>query len=153
MSNSVDSFISESNKLHESISHILKNPNNLQIDEIIGLYFQVINVSSLLNSMRENNEVEKISSTETLNRIQETEEYIDEKFNSTLHPLLIRQLEKTIEDVKDKLKNIKSKLNSSNKKEIENQAKMFEELRQLMSTREFLIQYNKSMKNHSNQQN
>jgi len=112
--------------------------------DIIGLYFQVIDVSSFAKFLRENiKEFEKSISEEALSKVKETEEYIDLKFNSFLHPLLMVQLEKTIEESKINLKNMKTKLNSKTNSEIENQAKMFEKLRQLMSTKEFVNQYDK----------
>jgi len=142
--NSLDYFVSESNKLQEGISHALKNSECLHMADIIGLYFQVIDVSSFAKFLRENiKEFEKSISEEALSKVKETEEYIDLKFNSFLHPLLMVQLEKTIEESKINLKNMKTKLNSKTNSEIENQAKMFEKLRQLMSTKEFVNQYDK----------
>jgi len=142
INDTVNSLVSESDKLQDNISQMIKDYEKLNIEDIIGLYFQVINVTSFAKSLSESNlTIEKES--DGFKKIVEIEKYIDEKFNEYLHPLLMSQLEKTIEDFKTKLKNMKTKQNSKTKNEIENQAKDFEELRQLMSTQEFVNQYDK----------
>jgi len=143
---STDSFITESKKLQENISYALKNSEKLKMEEIIGLYFHVINVSSLTKSLMGNDSSFEKFGSQILNKIKETEEHIDKKFNTNLHLLLMKQLEKKIEYSKNALKNIKSKLDVKNKSEIESQAKLFEELRQLMSTKEFVNQYDQILK-------
>lgn len=136
--NSANVFILESNRLQESISYGINNLENLQMEEIVGLYFQVINVSSIAKSLREN----KNESEKTLTKIEQTKTQIDEKFNLNLHPLLMSNLEKKIDELKRNLKIMKTNQDSKTKNVIEEQAKKFEELRQLMSTQEFVNQYN-----------
>ena len=53
------------------------------------------------------------------------------------------QLKKSIEDSRKNLKDLKTNQSKKTKNEIENQAKMYEKLRQIMSTKEFVDQYNK----------
>ena len=85
-----DLFNSESNKLQDVINQSLKNSKKLSISEIIEVYYQVINVTSLAKFLRQN--LENIKNTEENNllftRIQEIEKYIDVKFNSNLHHLI-----------------------------------------------------------------
>ena len=140
--NTINSLVSESMKLQNSVSQMIKDYQNLKIEDIIGLYFQVINVTSFTKSLSEGKIMIEKNSDE-FKKIEEVEKYIDEKFNGYLHPLLMSQLEKTIEDFKTDLKNTSTKQNTKTKSEIEKQAKDFEQLRQLMSTQEFVNQYDR----------
>ena len=67
------------------------------------------------------------------------------KFNSNLHPLLTTQLLKLLENSRENLKNMKTDQGGKTKDEIENQAKEYEKLRQIMSTKEFIEQYNTTL--------
>ena len=142
MRDSIHSLVLESNKLQDKIKKVINNHESLKKEDLIEMYFQVINVTSIRKSLNEKKLIIERNS-EDFKKIVEIEEYIDEKFNKYLHPILMSQLEKTIEDFKTNLKSKNTKQNSKTKNEIENQAKDFEELRQLMSTQEFINQYNK----------
>ena len=142
MRDSIHSLVLESNKLQDKIKKVINNHESLKKEDLIEMYFQVINVTSIRKSLNEKNLITERNSKD-FKKIVEIEEYIDEKFNKYLHPILMSQLEKTIEDFKTNLKSKNTKQNSKTKNEIENQAKDFEELRQLMSTQEFINQYNK----------
>ena len=141
-----DSIVNESRKLQDKISLTAKKGENIQISEIVDLYFQVSNVTSLVESLKEDNQFENEILEKTLTKINEVEKYIDKEFNMTLHPFLISHLEKMIENSKNNLKNNQIDYESKTKKDIEDQARKFDDLRQLMSTREFLQQYNKVLK-------
>ena len=144
-----DLFNSESNKLQDVINQSLKNSKKLSISEIIEVYYQVINVTSLAKFLRQN--LENIKNTEENNllftRIQEIEKYIDVKFNSNLHLLIMSELKKSIEDFKKKLRDLKTNQNEKTTEKVENQSKMYEKLRQIMSTKEFVDQYNNGLDN------
>ena len=144
-----DLFNSESNKLQDDVSQALKNPEKLSISEIINVYYQVINVISLAKFLRQN--FEDIKNTEEskslLIRIQEIEKYIDENFNRNLHLLIMLKLKKSIENSMKKLKDMTTNQSEKTKEEIENQAKMYKKLRQIMSTKEFVDQYNNGLDN------
>jgi len=146
---SIDLFNSESNKLQDVVAQSLKNSEKLSISEIIGVYYQVINVTSLAKFLRKN--FEDIKNTEEskplLIRIQDIEKYIDEKFNRNLHPVIMSKLKKSIENSIKKLKDNKANQSEKTKEEVENQAKMYEKLRQIMSTKEFVDQYNTGLDN------
>ena len=138
-------FTSESIKLQDVISHALKNSEILSTSEIIEVYYQVSNVTSLAKFLRQKFEdLENTEKNETLlNKIQKMEKLIDEKFNETLHPLVMLQLKKSIENSRKNLKDMKTNQSKKTKNEIENQARAYEKLRQTMSTKEFVDQYNK----------
>ena len=132
-----DLFIFESNNLQKKINVVLENSKKFSLQQIIEIYHQVINVASMAKILKENPNIEQnFHST-----IQETEKYVNEKFNNNLHSQIVSHLENSIEETRNDLKNINR--DNKTKIEIENQAKMFEHLRQIMSTKEFVDQYDK----------
>lgn len=149
ITDTINLFYSESNKLEDTLSQSLKNSEKLSLSEIIGLYYQIINVTSLVKFLRQNiKDAENMKEENLLlHRIQKIEKYIDEKFDSDLHLLLISNLEKSIETLKIKLKDSTMNQPKKTKEEVENQAKMYEELRQIMSTKEFVDQYSNGLDN------
>ena len=138
-------FTSESIKLQDVISHALNNSEILSTSEIIQVYYQVSNVTSLVKFLRQKfGDLENTEENKTLlNKMQKMEKLIDEKFNETLHPLVMSQLKKSIENSRKNLKDMKTNQSKKTKNEIENQAMVYEKLRQTMSTKEFVDQYNK----------
>jgi len=149
ITDTVNLFYSESNKLEDVLSQSLKNSEKLSLSEIIGLYYQIINVTSLVKFLRQNPKDSENMKEDSilLDKIQKIEKYIDEKFNSDLHLLLMSNLEKYIETLKIKLKDFTKNHPEKTKEVVENQAKMYEELRQIMSTKEFVDQYNNGLDN------
>lgn len=143
----VDLFFSESNKLKNIIKQFLNNSIELSISEIVEAYYQVINIKSLIKFVRMNLEDKKnIEATKLLLiRIQEEENYIEENFDGKLHPLVVANIKKLIEKSMKELKNISSKQNGKTKEDLEIQAKMYKKLRQIMSTKEFVEQYDKEL--------
>lgn len=133
----IDLFNSESSKLKNKIDEALESSKKFSLQEIVEIYHQVINVTSIAKILKENPNIEQSFGSS----IQGIERHVKEKFNNSLHPKIILHLEKSNEELRNKLKNI-SKANKA-KTEIENQAKMFEQLRQIMSTQEFVNQYDK----------
>ena len=132
-------FDNESQKLQIMID-TASSKSNLNIHEIVETYYQVMNVSSMSTMLRGQVESESKS---LLDKIYETEKLISEQFNSITHQQIMKNLSDSIlEDTK--------KLQSGNpgkksKEEIELDAKLFEDLRQKMSTKEFVEQYEKSL--------
>lgn len=139
----IQMIISESSNVKSSIEVSLINVEKLSTKEIIELYYQVINFTSLLKYLKQNFEGSQDNKTIS-NTIQESEKYIDEKFNENLHPILKSQLAKFLEKSRENLKSMKLNQKKT-KEEIENQAKAYENLRQIMSTREFIEQYDKTI--------
>ena len=140
-----DLFEIESIDLEKTVTQILKNFENLDISEIIKLYYQVINVNSLVKILRLNFEKNKTlkENKKIMIRVQETENFIKNQFNENLHPLVLSRLSNIIENSRKEIKNSISKTKEKTKKNLEIQAKMYEKLRQIMSTKEFVDQYSK----------
>jgi hypothetical protein len=126
-------FHSESLKLQNLIDAV-KAKTDMNIHEIIEMYYQVINVSSMTSMLKQQE-----NSNELLGQIQETEKLISEKFDSVIHPKIMAHLSISIQEM---TKNLQSENPAGKSKEqIESDAKLFEELRQKMSTKEFVEQY------------
>lgn len=143
----IDLFKSESSKLENIINQFLKNFEEISVPEIIGVYYQVINLKSLVTFLKLNLEKSKNSkeNENTLIIIQKTENYIEKTFDKNLHPSIMSKLKKIIDDSKSEIKNSIPKDKKKTKEDLEIQSKMYEKLRQVMSTKEFVDQYNKGL--------
>ena len=82
-----------------------------------------------------------------LNKITEIESVISEKFNSHYTPSSNRAT--CTKSIQDTTKNLTISMDSEqkSKEDIENDAKLYEELRKKMSTKEFVEQYDKGLSN------
>lgn len=134
-----DMFDTESQKLANLISTASTNPN-LSIHEIVETYYQIMNVSSMITMLKQQTETQQES---LLEKIAETEKIISDKFNSQIHPKIMNALDESIQET---TKTLQSKITGQkSKEEIENEAKMYAELREKMSTKEFVEQYDKGI--------
>ncbi|MEX0861233.1 hypothetical protein [Nitrosopumilus sp.] len=128
-------FVSESQKLQNLID-IANNKTDMNIHEIVETYYQVMNVSSMVTMLKQQAGFEP---KELLEKIHESENLISEKFDSTIHPKILQKLSVTIQEL---TKNLQSgNFGEKSKEQIESDARLFEELRQNMSTKEFVEQY------------
>jgi len=128
-------FESESQKLENLISNA-DSKTDMNIHEIVETYYQVMNVSSMATMLKEQTDSEP---KELLEAIQKTEKLISERFDSSIHPKILERLSISIQTL---TKNLQSENTSDKSKEqTELDAKLFDELRQTMSTREFVEQY------------
>jgi len=134
-------FDDESLKLQNLIS-IANSKSDLSVHEIVETYYQVMNVSSMSTLLKEQVESQPNS---LLDKIQVVDKSISEQFNSNIHPRIMKILSTSIQETTEKLQSGNS--GKKSKEEIESEAKLFEELRQKMSTREFVEQYNKGLYN------
>jgi hypothetical protein len=128
-------FISESQKL-QNLTDVANSKTDMNIHEIVEIYYQVMNVSSMIVMLKQQISLEP---KELMEKIQESENLISEKFNSTIHPKILQKLSTTIQELTKNLQSRNS--NEKSKEQIESDAKLFEELRQNMSTKEFVEQY------------
>lgn len=132
-------FDSESQKLQNLIA-IANSKTDMNIHEIVETYYQVMNVSSMITMLNEQADFEPSS---LLSKIQETEKIISKTFDSVIHPKILAKISSSIQEM---TKNLQSKNSGEKSKEqIESDAKLFEELRQTMSTKEFVEQYEKGI--------
>lgn len=128
-------FDSESQKLY-NLFETVNLKTNMNIPEIIETYYQVMNVSSMVVMLKQQIDSESKELTE---KIQQIENLISKKFDSVIHPKIMLKLSESIQNL---TKNLQSGNSSEkSKEETESDAKLFDELRQTMSTKEFVEQY------------
>jgi len=135
-------FDTESEKLVNLIN-TAATKSDLSLHEIIETYYQIMNVSSMITMLKQQIDVNEHQTL--VNKIEEIEHVISKKFNSIIHPQVIEQLAKSIQDTTKNLQSGSSEQKS--KEDIENDAKLYEELRKKMSTKEFVEQYDKGLSN------
>ena len=128
-------FDSESKKLQNLIDAV-NSKTDMNIHEIVETYYQVMNVSSMATMLKQQANSEPSS---LLSKIQETEKMISEKFDSIIHPKILAKISSSIQEMTKNLQSGNS--GEKSKEQIESDAKLFEELRQTMSTKEFVEQY------------
>jgi len=141
---SIDDIFGMFNTESEKLENLINNAtikSELSIHEIIETYYQIMNVSSMITMLKPQIDVNKHKSF--LEKIQKTEKIISEKFNSNIHPKIVEILAKSIQDTTKNLQSGDSEQKS--KEDTENYAKLYEELRQKMSTKEFVEQYEKGL--------
>jgi predicted RND superfamily exporter protein len=108
----------------------------INIHEIVETYYQVMNVSSMITMLKQQTDSEP---EELLEKITQTEKLISERFDSSIHPKIMDHLSSSIQSL---TKNLQSEtIDEKSKEQIEKDAKLFDELRQTMSTKEFVEQY------------
>jgi elongation factor P--beta-lysine ligase len=128
-------FIIEFEKL-ENLANQINSENELDVNQIVEIYYQITNVSSLIEVMRQQIDKSDLSSFE---KISNAENFISEKFNSTIHPKIMSNISNSVLEITKNLQSLNSEQKS--KETIENEAKLYEKLRELMSTKEFVKQY------------
>ena len=104
----------------------------LPVNQIVEVYYQIMNVSSLLA-------VVKPKLDQNNDKILDAEKLIFEKFNSTIHPKIMAHITNSISEITRDLQSLNSEQKSN--ETIENEAKLYEKLREMMSTKEFVKQY------------
>ncbi len=124
-------FTSEYDKL-ENLVNAMNFNDELHVNQIVEVYYQITNVSSMIT-------VVKPQFAQNNDKILYAEKFISEKFNSIIHPKIIKHITNSISDITSNLQSINSEHKS--KETIENEAKLYEKLREIMSTKEFVKQY------------
>jgi DNA repair ATPase RecN len=124
-------FTSEFNKL-ENLVNGMNFDVELPVNQIVEVYYQITNISSMIT-------VVKPQLDQNNTKILYVEKFISEKFNSTIHPKIIEHIVNSISSITRNLQSINSEQKS--KETIESEAKLYEKLREMMSTREFVKQY------------
>ena len=147
MMNSLDLLNSEFEKLQNIIESITKNSEKT-IPDIISLYYQVTIVQTF--SKKLSSDIESIETSEQqkfLNKIDEIQKFVTENFTKSLHPDILSQLVISIQNSTDSLKQLGENSEQKTKETIENEALLYKKLRELMSTKEFVEQYEIGLNN------
>jgi len=134
-------FHTETEKLENLINNATAK-SELSIHEIIETYYQIMNVSSM-STMLKQHLGGSDEHNSLIKKIEETLKFISEKFDSNLHPSVMMQLTNSLADTTKTLQS--NNTVEKSKDEIETEAKLYEKLRQTMSTKEFVEQYEKGL--------
>ena len=124
-------FTSEFDKLENSVNSI-KFDDDLTVNQIVEVYYQITNLSSMIVVIKPQLE-------QNAEKILYAEKFISEKFNSTIHPKIMEHITNSISDITSNLQSLNFEQKST--EIIENEAKLYEKLREIMSTKEFVKQY------------
>ena len=128
-------FTSEYDKL-ENLVNAMNFDDELPVNQIVEVYYQITNVSSMITVM-------KPQLAQNNDKILHAEKFISEKFNSIIHPKIMKHITNSISGITSNLQSLNSEQKS--KETIETEAKLYEKLREIMSTKEFVKQYDAGM--------
>jgi len=128
-------FNTEFGKLENLVNEI-NLENQLSANQIISIYYQITSVASMIEVMKQ--QIDN-SDSNSLEKISNVEHFISKKFNSIIHPKIMTNITNSISEITKNLQSLNSEQKS--KQTIENEAKLYEKLREIMSTKEFVKQY------------
>lgn len=141
LDDSFQMFTTDSKKLMSAVDVALTK-TEIEISEIIPIYYQTMTLNSLGELLL--NKLQNVENTDSMKtEIVQISKFISEKFNSKLHPSIMVYLSDSVVKISEKLRKDSSLEKSKN--EIESQAQLYDFLRQVMSTREFVEQYDKGL--------
>ena len=144
--NSLQLVTSELEKLRKTIESISKI-NEKNISDIINLYYQAAVVQTLAKKLK--NDFESSTTFEhkkLLYKIEEIQQYSVNNFTKSLHPEIVTQLTNSIQSSTGNLKSLGQNSEQKTKETIQKEALLYKELRELMSTKEFVEQYEIGLK-------
>ena len=145
--NSLQLITSELGKLQQTIEAISKI-NEKSIPDIIHLYYQAAVVQTLAKKLKNDFEPsDKSKHKKLLDKIEEIEKYLIDNFIKSLHPEILTQLTNSIQNSTENLKILGQNSEQKTKETIEKEALLYKKLRELMSTKEFVEQYEIGLKN------
>ena len=137
----IELFDTEFIKL-ENLVNKINLENELPVNQIVSIYYQITNVTSMIEVMKQQIDNSDSSFHE---KISNTENFISKKFNSITHPKIMANIANSISTITKNLQSLN--LEQKSKETIENEAKLYEKLREIMSTKEFLKQYDSGLSN------
>ena len=137
----IELFDTEFIKLENLVNEI-NLENELPVNQIVSIYYQITNVASMIEVMKKQIDNSDSSFHE---KISNTETFISKKFNSIIHPKIMTNITNSISEITKNLQSLNSEQKS--KETIENEAKLYEKLREIMSTNEFVKQYDSGLSN------
>ena len=137
----IELFDTEFIKLENLVNEIILE-NELPVNQIVSIYYQITNVTSMIEVMKQQIDNSDSSFHE---KISNAENFISKKFNSIIHPKIMANIANSISTITENLQSLNSEQKS--KETIENEAKLYEKLREIMSTKEFVKQYDSGLSN------
>ncbi|MDC3254616.1 hypothetical protein OAU20_03385 [Nitrosopumilus sp.] len=139
--NLLELFTLEFNKLEKLVNEI-NTENELPVNQIVEVYYQITNISSMISVMDSQHEKTNTISNEFVLNAQN---FVAKKFNFVIHPKIMANITNSISTITENLQSLN--LEQKSKETIENEAKLYEKLREIMSTKEFVKQYDSGLSN------
>ena len=141
-----DILNSEFEKLQKTIESLSKNSEKT-IPDIVNLYYQATMVETLSKKIKSDIiDESKSESQSLLTEIDRIQTNINENFSQSIHLEILAFLTNSIKTSTENLKSLNQNSGQKTKQTIENEAKLYKELRELMSTKEFVEQYDSGIK-------
>ena len=137
----IELFDTEFIKLENLVNEI-NLEHELPVNQIVSIYYQITNVTSMIEVMKQQIDNSDSSFRE---KIFNAENFISKKFNYIIHPKIMVNITNSISTITENLQSLNSEQKS--KETIENEAKLYEKLREIMSTKEFVKQYDSGLSN------
>ena len=142
-----DILNSEFEKLQKTIESLSKNSEKT-IPDIVNLYYQATMVETLSKKIKSDIIDESKSENQSLlTEIDRIQTNINENFSQSIHLEILGFLTNSIKTSTENLKSLNQNSGQKTKQTIENEAELYKELRELMSTKEFVEQYDSGIKN------
>tara|TARA_Y100000996_G_C22165124_1_gene496307 strand:+ start:60 stop:524 length:465 start_codon:yes stop_codon:yes gene_type:complete len=118
-----------------------------KISDIVSLYYQATMVKTLSKKIKSDLTDEPKSENQSmLNKIDKIQKDMSKNFSQSIHPEILAYLTNSIQISTENLKSLGQNPEQKTKQTIENEAKSYKELRELMSTKEFVTQYEIGLK-------
>ena len=133
----IELFDAETKNLESALQAIC-DKDAFSVSEIVQTYYLVTNLNSLVVLMGDNYK-ENIHVSEKIESVRA----LISNFNSVTHGKILDFLSRSIEKTTKYLQSTNSQ--NKTKQEIESDAKKFETLREMMSTKEFVEQYDRGV--------
>ena len=138
----IELFDTEFIKLENLVNEITLE-NELPVNQIVSIYYQITNVTSMIEVMKQ--QIDNYLDDSSCAKILNAEKFISEIFDLTIHPKIMKNIANSISNITRNLQSLDSEQKS--KETIENEAKLYEKLREIMSTKEFVKQYDSGLSN------
>ena len=114
----------------------------MEVPEIVETYYQVINVSSMCEMLSRQQLSGGDECKPLISKISDAKNYISSNFDAKIHPKILESL---TDSIRETTKILQSNPGEKSREEIEKESCMFEDLRKKMSTKEFVMQYQKGL--------
>ena len=110
--------------------------------EIVEIYHQVINVSSMCVALTQQIGRDTEDGRALTDKIAKAQRYIAKEFDSRMHPRILERLSASVQEA---VQALQSGPSQKSPEEIKRESFLYEDLRKRMSTKEFVEQYQKGL--------
>jgi len=135
------SFRGEVASFEKMVSEVPANVGSLGIAGIVRCYYQVMKMSAMIRVLKPQSAGQ--GREDMLRQITCVERQIREKFDHGIHPAIMSHMAESVDRQTASLR--ESKGDGRTRETIEAEAKSFEKLREAMSTKEFVEQYDRGL--------